>query len=179
MGRGGLAHWCFIKYRQDYDSPKVRLDTKIRILLANALEVPLQGYSTWALLDSHDAKFKACHCGLFVRCLRIYNRKASTNHSLSDRAALERTRCESTEMTVKKRQLRFLGNVLRIGANACRSSSWARILTEEYRAGAGLRGNGHSASSRVSTTLASRSQCGKRMQKLSPLVTYVHETQTR
>ena len=110
------ACWMRIRRysRELYGQPKVALSLKTRIIKAEATEALLYGCSTWTLRQEHYAKLRTVHHRVLLRIVGA-QRKRPDHRMISYNRALEITRCESSETTLRTRRL-FLwaGTLLRM-----------------------------------------------------------------
>ena len=90
--------------RELYDQPKVALSLKIRMVKAEAIEALLYGCSTWTLRQEHYAKLRTVHHRVLLRIIGA-QRKRPDQRMASYNRALEITRCESIETTLRTRRL--------------------------------------------------------------------------
>ena len=105
---------CWMRIRRYlcelYDQPKVVLSLKTRMLKAEAIEALLYGCSAWALRQEHYMQSSAPYTT--GSCF------ASSGHSVRDHRmttyhrALEITRCECIETTVRTRKLLWVGALI-------------------------------------------------------------------
>ena len=95
---------CWMRIRRYswelYDQPKVALSLKTRMVRAEAIEVLLYGCSTSTLRQEHYAKLCTVHRRVLLRIIGA-QRKRSDHRMTSYNRALEITRCESTETTLR------------------------------------------------------------------------------
>ena len=99
--------------RELCDQPKVALSLKTRMVKAEAIEALMYECSTWTLRQEHYAKLRTVHHRVLLRIIgaqhkRPDHRITSYNH------ALEITRCESIETTLRTRRLLWAGTLLRM-----------------------------------------------------------------
>ena len=110
------ACWMRIRRysRELYGQPKVALSLKTRMVKAEATEALLYGCSTWTLRQEHYAKLRTVHHRVLLRIIGA-QRKRPDHRMTSYNRALEITRCESSETTLRTRRL-FLwaGTLLRM-----------------------------------------------------------------
>ena len=106
--------WCsFQRYTLElYDRPSAPLELKIRMLNAEDLETMLYGCVTWSPRSCHYDALSPSHIFL-VRCIgwRKHNR---SDHPISYRDTLVKTRSESIKATLRKRRILFAGFVARM-----------------------------------------------------------------
>ena len=107
------ACWMRIRRysRELYDQPKVALSLKTRIVKAEAIEALLYGCSTWTLRQEHHAKLRIVHHRVLLRVIEA-QRKRPDHRMTSYNRALEITRCESIETTLRTRRLSCAGTLL-------------------------------------------------------------------
>ena len=115
IARRARACWMRIRryLRELYDQPKVALSLKTRIVKAEVIETLLYGCSTWTLRQEYYAKFRTVHPRVLLRIIGA-QRKRPDHRMTSYSRALEITRCESTETTLKTRRLLWAGTLLRM-----------------------------------------------------------------
>ena len=109
------ACWMRIRryLRELHDHPKVTLSLKTRMVKAEAIEVLLYGCSTWTLCQEHYAKLHTVHHrGLL--CIIGAQRNGPDHRMTSYNRNLEKTRCESTETTLRTKILLWAGTLLRM-----------------------------------------------------------------
>ena len=94
--------------RELYDQPKVAPFLKTRMVKAEAVEALLYGCSTWTLRQKHYAKLRTIHDRVFLRIIET-QRKRPDHRMTSYNRALEITRCESIETTLRTRRLLWAG----------------------------------------------------------------------
>ena len=109
------ACWMRIRryLRELYDQPKVALSLKTRMAKAEAIEALLYGCSTWTLRQEHYAKLRTVHHRVLLRIIGA-QRKRPDHRMTSYNRALEITRCESIETTLRTRRLLWAGTLLRM-----------------------------------------------------------------
>ena len=115
IARRTRARWMRIRryLRELYDLPKGSLSLKTRMVKTEAIEALLYECSTWTLRQEHYAKLRALHRRVLLRVIgaqrkRPYHRMTSYNR------ALEITRCESIETTLRTRRLLWVGKLIRM-----------------------------------------------------------------
>ena len=115
IARRARACWMRIKRysREPYDQPKLALSLKTRTAKAAAIEALLYGCSTWTLRQEHYAKLRTVYHRVLLRiigaqCKRPDHRMTSYNR------ALEITRCESIETTLRTRRLLWAGTLIQM-----------------------------------------------------------------
>ena len=115
IARRTRACWIRItRYlRELYDQPKVALSLKIRMVKVEAIEAPLYGCSTWTLRREHYAKLHTVHHRVLLRTIGA-QRKRPDHRITSYNSALEITRCESFETTLRTRILFWAGTLIRM-----------------------------------------------------------------
>ena len=94
--------------RELYDQPKVALSLKTLMVKAEAIEALLYGCSTWTLRQEHYAKHRTVHHRVLLRIIGA-QRKRPDHRMTSYSRALEITRCESIETTLRTRRLLWAG----------------------------------------------------------------------
>ena len=115
IDRRTRACWMRIRRysRELYDQPKVALSLKTRMVKAEAIEALLYGCSTWTLRQEHYAKLRTVHHRVLLRIIGA-QRKRPDHRMTSYNHALEITRCESIETTLRTRRLSWAGTLLRM-----------------------------------------------------------------
>ena len=113
IARRTRACWMRIRRysRELYDQPKVALSLKTRMVKAEAIEALLYGCSTWTLRQKHHAKLRIVHHRDLLRIIEA-QRKRPDHQMTSNNRALEITRCESIETTLRTRRLLCAGTLL-------------------------------------------------------------------
>ena len=109
------ACWMRIRRysRELYGQPKVALSLKTRMVKAEAIEALLCGGSTWTLRQEHYAKLRTVHHRVLFRII-VAQRKRPDHRMTSYNRALEITRCESIETTLRTRRFLWAGTLLRM-----------------------------------------------------------------
>ena len=115
IARRSRACWMRIRryLRELYDQPKVALSFKTRMVKVEAIEALLYGCSTWILRQEHYAKLRTVHHRVLLRIIRT-QRKRPDHRMIPHNRALEITRCESTETTLRTRRLMWAGTLIRM-----------------------------------------------------------------
>ena len=100
------ACWMRIRryLRELYDQPKVALSLKTRMVKAEAIEALLYGCSTWTLRQEHYAKLRTVHRRVLLCIIGAQRKRPDHLMTLYNRA-LEISRCENIETTLRKRRL--------------------------------------------------------------------------
>ena len=106
IARRTRAYWmCTRRYlRELYDQPKAALSLKTRMVKAEAITALLHGCSTQTLRQEHYAKLRTVHHRVLLRIIGA-QRKRPDHRMTSYNRALEITRCESIETTLRTRRL--------------------------------------------------------------------------
>ena len=99
--------------RELYGQPKVALSLKIRMVKAEAFKALLYGCSTWTLRQEHYTKTRTVHYRVLLRIIGA-QRKTPDHRITSYNCALEITRCESIETTLRTRRPLWAGTLLRM-----------------------------------------------------------------
>ena len=109
------ACWMRIRryLRELYDQPKVALSLKTRMVKAEAMEALLYGCGTWTLRQDHYAKLRTVHHRVLLRIIGA-QRKRPDHRMTSYNRALEITRYESIETTLRTRRLLWAGTLLQM-----------------------------------------------------------------
>ena len=110
------AGWMgFKRYKRElYDRPKASLlPLKARMVRSEAVEALLYGCVTWTPLKCHYAILRTTHHRMLLRILGAWC-KSRNKRILSYKDALQRTKCESIETTVRTRRLLWAGALLRM-----------------------------------------------------------------
>ena len=97
--------------RELYHQPKVALSLKTLMVKAEAIEALVYGCNTWTLRQEHYAKLRTVHHRVL---LRIIGRKRPDHRMTSYNRALEISRCESIEITLRTRRLLWAGTLIRM-----------------------------------------------------------------
>ena len=115
IARRTRACWMRIgRYlREFYDQPKVALSLKTRMVKAETIEALLYGCSTWTLRQEHYAKLRTVHHRVLLRIIGVKRKRPDHRMTSYDRA-LEITRCESIETTLRTRRLLWAGTLIRM-----------------------------------------------------------------
>ena len=115
-----IARWtraCWMRIRRYsrelYDHPKVALSLKTRMVKTEAIEALLYGCSTWTLRQEHYANLRTVHHGALPGVIGA-QRKRPDHRMTSYNRALEITRRESIETTLRTRRLLWAGTLLRM-----------------------------------------------------------------
>ena len=87
--------------RELHDQPKVALSLKTRMIKADAIEPLLYGCSTWTLHQEHYARLRTVHHRVLLRIIGA-QRKRPDHRMTSYNRALEITRCESIDTTLRR-----------------------------------------------------------------------------
>ena len=109
------ACWMRIRryLRELYDQPKVALSLKTPMEKAEAIEALLYGCSTWILRLEHYAKLRTVHHRVLLRIIGA-QRKRPDPRMTSYNRALEITRCEGIETTLRTRRLSWAGTLIQM-----------------------------------------------------------------
>ena len=115
IARRTRACWMRImRYlRELYDQPKVALSLKTRMVKAEAIETLLYGCRTCTVRQEHYAKLRTVHHRVLLPVIGA-QRKRSEHRMTSYNRALEITRCESIETTLRTRRLLWAGTLIRM-----------------------------------------------------------------
>ena len=116
IARRTRACWMRIRRysRELYGQPKVAPSLKTRMVNAKAIEALLYGCSnTWTLRQEHYAKFRTVYHRVLLRIIGA-QRKRPDHRMTSYNRALEITRCESIEITLRTRRSLWAGTLLRM-----------------------------------------------------------------
>ena len=115
IARRTRACWMSIRryLRELYNQPKVVLSLKTRMVKAEAVEGLLYGCSTWTLRQEHYAKLPTVHHRVLLRIIGT-QRKRPDHRMTSYNRALEITRCESIETTLRTRRLLWAETLIRM-----------------------------------------------------------------
>ena len=108
----GFVRWwtraCWMRIRRYsrelYGQPKVALSLKTRMVKVEAIEALLYGRSTWTLRQEHYAKLRTVHHRVLLRSIGA-QRKRPDRRMTSYNRALEITRCDNIETTLRSRRL--------------------------------------------------------------------------
>ena len=109
------ACWMRIRLysRELYGQPKVALSLKTRMVKAEAIEAFMYGCSTWTLRQEHYAKLRTVHHRLLLRIIGAQRKRPDHRMTWYNRA-LEITRCESIETTLRMRRRLWAGTLFRM-----------------------------------------------------------------
>ena len=115
IARQTRACWMRIRRysRELYSQPKVALSLKTRMVKAEAIEAFLYGCSTWTLRQKYYAKLRDVHHRVLLRIIGA-QRKRPDHRMTSYNRALEITRCESIETTLRTKILLWAGTLLQM-----------------------------------------------------------------
>ena len=115
IARRTRAYWMRIRRysRELYYQPKVALSLKTRMVKAEVIQALLYGCSTWSLRQEHHAKRRTVHHRVLFRIIGA-QRKRTDNRMTSYSRALEITRCESIETTLRTRRLLWAGTLIQM-----------------------------------------------------------------
>ena len=115
IARRTRACWMRIRryLRELCDQPKVALSLKTRMVKAEAIEALLYGCSTWILRQEHYAKLRIVHHRVLLRVIGA-QRKRRDHRVTSYNRALEITRNETIETTLRTRRLLWAGALIRM-----------------------------------------------------------------
>ena len=115
ISRRTRASWMRIRryLRELYDQPKVALSLKTRFVKAEAIEALLYGCSTWTFRQEHYARLRTVHHRVSLGIIGA-QRKRPDHRMTSYNRALEITRCESVEITLRTIRLLWAGTLIRM-----------------------------------------------------------------
>ena len=99
--------------RELYDQPKIALSFKTRMVNAEAIEALLYGCSTWTLRQENYAKLRTVHDRVLLRIIGA-QRKRPDHRMTSYNRALDITRCENIETTLRTTRLLWAGMLIRM-----------------------------------------------------------------
>ena len=116
IARRTRACWMRIRRysRKFYGQPKVALSLKTRMVKAEAIEALRYGCSTWTLRQEHYANLCIVHHRVLLRIIGA-QRKRPDHRMTSYNRALEITRFETIETTLRTRIFWGAGTLLRMG----------------------------------------------------------------
>ena len=100
--------------RELYDQPRIVLSLKTRMVKAEAIEALLYGCSTWTLRQEHYAKLRTVHHGVLLRIIGAQRKRPDHRMTSYNNRALEITRCESIERTLRTGRLLWAGTLIRM-----------------------------------------------------------------
>ena len=109
---GWLRFKCY--KRELYDRSKVSLLTLNRMVRSEVVEALFYGCATWTPLKGHYAKLLTTHHRMSLQILGA-RCKSPNKRILSYEDALQRTKCEKIETTVRTRRLLWAGALLHMG----------------------------------------------------------------
>ena len=138
IARRTRACWMRIRryLRELYDQPKVALSLKTRMVKTEAIEALLYGCSTWTLRQEHYAKLRTVHHWVLLRIIGA-QRKRPDHRMTPYNKALEITRCESIETTLRTRRLLWAGMLIRVSGGRLPKRIKSRNLEGAVRRGRG------------------------------------------
>ena len=122
--------------RELHDQPIIALSLKIRMVKADVIEVLLYGCSAWTLRQEHYAKLRTVHRWVLIRIIGAQHKRPDDRMTSYNRA-LEITRCESIETTLRMRRLLWAGTLIQMSGGRLPK----RIMFENLE-GAVRRGRG-------------------------------------
>ena len=103
------ARCAFSRLKNIWKSKNYSLRTKVRIYNSNVKSVLLYGSECWRIVKSDINKVNVFHNNCLRRICNIFWPNKISNSDL-----YQKTGCTSVEQEIKKRQLRWLGHVLRM-----------------------------------------------------------------
>ena len=119
---------------------------------AEAIKALLYGCSTWTLRQKHYAKLRTVHHRVLLRIIGA-QRKRSDHRMTTYNRALEITRCENIETTLRTRKRLWAGTLIRMSGGRLPK----RIMSETLRVQCGEDGMGR----RISGPIAYRAAYGR------------------
>lgn len=128
--RIGKANAAFGRLEKVWKSNGCSLKIKIRLYEAIVLSTLLYGAETWPMTVANGKRLEAAHHRWLRRILHISWRDKITNKSIR-----ERTGQEKMEVNIRKRRLKWMGHVSRMGQE--RRAKQATIWAPEGRRGRG------------------------------------------
>ena len=108
----GARHWrggAFWKLERLWRSPSLPISTKVKLFNTTCVIILLYGCKFWVVSQDMESKINAFATSCYRIMLGISRRDHVTNYSI-----FSMTNSEPLVYCVKKRQLRFLGHVLRL-----------------------------------------------------------------
>ena len=129
IARRTRACWMRIRryLRELHDQLKVALSLETRMVKAEAIEALLYGCSTWTLRQEHYAKLRTVHHLVLLHIIGA-QRKRPDHRMTSYNRALEITRCESIETTLRAKILLWAGMLIRMSSGRLPSESCSETL---------------------------------------------------
>ena len=108
------AAWACIRRfsRELFDRPRAPWRLKVRLLRAEAMEALLYGCMKCPPRRDHYRLLRRAHRRLLLRVIG-YRREHGTYRQLSYAQALNKTECQSVEVTIRQRRLLFAGAMAR------------------------------------------------------------------
>ena len=114
--RIGAAGASVRKYSsQLYNRRNARLSFKTRLFKAEVVEVILYGYATWTMRSQDLSNLRTAHHKLLLRIIGVRRKDRTGYKPLSYGEVLKRTGSECIETIIRKRQLGFVGALVRQG----------------------------------------------------------------
>ena len=107
--RIAMAKDCFTKLKPAIGNRNISIKTKIRILESYVWSILLYGCESWTLTASTQCRLEATEMWFLRRILRVSWSDHRTNESVLTEANVKR----SLISTIRKRQLEFLGHLIR------------------------------------------------------------------
>ena len=107
--RIGIAKNAFGKMKNMVTNRHVRIETRIRVIKAYIWATLLYGCETWTINKDMERKLEAFEVWCWRRMMRVSWTERRTNDSIFEEIGRERELLR----TIRKRQMRFLGHVMR------------------------------------------------------------------
>lgn len=122
--------------RELCDSPDARLDLKIRVVRAEAIEVLLYGCVMWTTRQEQNKKLCTVHHRVLLRIIGA-RRQKSDHRLLSYNRVLELTECESVEAIVRTRKPLWTGALIHMDGGRLPKRAMLGKLGSEVKQGGG------------------------------------------
>ena len=120
-----------------YDRPKAKLPPlNARMVRSEVVETLLYGCATWTPLKGHYTKLHTTHHGMLLQIIGAWC-KSPNKRILSYKNALQRTKCEGIEPTVRPRRLVCSGAPLCMGDHRLLKRVMSEELENARKAGRG------------------------------------------
>ena len=108
--RLGKARGAFARLQPVWKSKQFSLGTKLRLYNSVVKPVLLYGAECWRVIKSDMNKINAFHNGCLRRICRIF-----WPNKISNKELYKKTKSQSVILEIKRRRIRWLGHVLRMG----------------------------------------------------------------
>jgi exonuclease III len=112
--RVGAAWGSFWKMnRSVFDRRRISLAVKMKLYQQCVLPALMFGSATWILTDTALAPIQTAHHHMLLRMLR-FRKQHRTDHLMAYDVACEKMKCMPIKLTIRKAQLSWLGNLMRM-----------------------------------------------------------------